>query len=142
MSEDPAAAMPAPLVPEPDEVSAPFWDACRRHILVVQTCAGCGSARYHPRPMCPRCGSFAATWEPATGAAVLYSWVVAHPPVLPALAGRVPLPIVLVELDEGVRMVGNVAGADAADLEIGMPMRVAWLDVTVDCALPAWRPAG
>ncbi|MBX7160717.1 MAG: OB-fold domain-containing protein [Acidimicrobiia bacterium] len=130
-----------PLVPEPDQVSAPFWDACRRHELVVQTCTACGRARYHPRPMCPHCGSMEHTWEPASGDAVLYSWVVAHRPVLPALADRVPLPIVLVELPEGVRMVGNLAG-DAGELVIGMPMRVAWVDVTGTCALPAWRPAG
>lgn len=129
-----------PLVPEPDVVSAPFWDACRRHELVVQTCAACATPRYHPRPMCPRCGSFEHTWEPAAGDAVLYSWVVAHPPVLPALAAMVPLPILLVELAEGVRMVGNLAAGDASDLGIGMPMRVAWVDVAAGCALPAWRP--
>lgn len=128
-----------PLVPDPDSVSAPFWEACARHELVVQTCLACGLPRYPPRPMCPACGSLEHAWEPSPGDAVLYSWVVAHPPVLPSLAARVPLAVLLVELAEGIRMVGNLAGRDA-DLEIGMPMRLDWLDVTDACALPAWRP--
>lgn len=129
-----------PLVPEPDDISRPFWDGCNRGELVLQTCAQCRRPRYHPRPMCPHCQSLEAEWVPASGRGTVYSWVVAHPPLLPALAERAPLPVLLVELDEGVRMVGNLAGADADALEIGLPVQVEFVRVTDDVALPAWRP--
>ena len=45
------------------------------------------------------------------------SWTVLHPPVLPAFADLVPFVVLLVELDEGVRMVGQLVGDD------GIPLR-------------------
>ena len=81
--------MERPL-PQPDADSAPFWEACGRHELRVQRCADCGSRRHPPRPRCPDCGSFAVEWERLSGRGEVYSWVVAHPPVLPAFQERVP----------------------------------------------------
>ncbi len=126
-------------VPDPDPASAPFWEACARHELVLQTCASCETKRHPPRPMCPRCRSFEHSWEQASGRGVLWSWVVAHPPVLPAFADDVPYTVAVVELEEGVRMIGRLL--DAGDVRPGMPVAVAWDDVEAGVALASWRPA-
>jgi uncharacterized OB-fold protein len=126
-------------VPDPDDASAAFWEACARHELVLQTCASCGAVRFPPRPMCPGCTSFEHTWVPASGRGRIWSWVVAHPPVLPAFADRAPYNVVVVELDEGVRIIGNVL--DAPEIREGMDVEVAWEDVEEGVSLPVWRPA-
>jgi uncharacterized OB-fold protein len=128
-------------LPEPDDASAPFWEACARHELVLQACAACGALRHPPRPMCPACTSMEAVWRPASGRGRVWSWVIAHPPVLPAFADRVPYNVVVVELEEGVRMVGNVVGVPNEEIREGLPVEVAWEDVAEGVSLPVWRPA-
>lgn len=132
---------PARPVPELDDVTGPFWEAAARHELVLQTCSSCGAVRHPPRPVCPACLSWDYTWEPASGRATVWSWVIAHQPVLPAFADKTPYNVAVVELAEGVRMIGNLL--DVADSEIheGMAVEVAWEDVEDDVTLPQWRPA-
>ncbi len=137
---DPAAKSPRP-VPYPDDASEGFWEACARHELVIQKCSECGTFRYPPRPMCPSCSSMEYGSEPASGRAKVWSWVIAHPPVLPAFADRVPYNVVVVELEEGVRMVGNAVECDNEDLHDGMAVEVAWDDVEDGVSIPVWRPA-
>lgn len=125
-------------VPDPDPASAPFWDACARHELVIQTCASCGAKRHPPRPMCPRCNAFEHSFDPASGRARVWSWVVAHPPVLPAFADDAPYTVAVVELNEGVRMIGRLF---ADHIEEGMAVTVDWEDVEDGVALACWKPA-
>lgn len=136
------------LLPAPDDDSTPFWEGCERGELLVQTCASCGQRRMPPRPMCPACQSLASRWEPMSGRATVWSYVVAHPPLLPAYAAEAPYNVVVVALDEDptLRMVGNlVTGPDAplgaidpSTITIGEPVRVVF-DRPVDgIAMPRW----
>ena len=88
-----------------------FWDGVNDGKLLFQCCSECGTLRNPPGPMCPACGSLRHEWARASGRARLVSWVVVHPPVLPAWKDRVPYPVVLVECEEGVRTIGGLAGA-------------------------------
>jgi len=127
-------------VPDPDISGAPFWEAAARHELVLQTCASCGTIRHPPRPMCPACNSMEYTFEQASGRGRIWSWVIAHAPVLPSFAQKVPYNVVVVELDEGVRMVGNLFDVDNDAIEEGMPVTVDFDDVEEGVSLPVWRP--
>jgi len=127
--------------PEPDDASAPFWDACARHELVIQKCSTCNTFRHPPRPMCPSCRSFEHEWVRAAGRGVIWSWVVAHPPLLPAFAEIAPYSVVVVELEEGVRMIGRLLGIANDDIREGLPVIADWEDLDEDVALAAWRPA-
>ena len=127
-------------VPDPDVSGAPFWEAAARHELVLQTCASCGTIRHPPRPMCAVCNSMEYTFEQASGRGRIWSWVIAHAPVLPSFAEKVPYNVVVVELDEGVRMVGNLFDVDNDAIEEGMPVTVDFEDVEEGVSLPVWRP--
>ena len=139
---------PELLLPELDEETAPFWSAALRGELVVQRCDDCGRYRFPPRPACPWCQSFAFSWPAVSGRATVWSFVVPHPPLLPAYAELAPYNVVVVALDEDatIRMVGNlVASADApinsvdpATIDIGMPVQVVFQQVADDVALPRW----
>ena len=131
----------APLrpVPYPDDASEEFWAACARHELLLQKCASCLRFRFPPRPMCPRCNSMESTWGRASGRGRVWSWVVAHPPVLPAFADRVPFNVAVIELEEGVRMIGNVFEIANDDLQEGLAVEVTFEDVEDGVSLPQWR---
>ena len=93
------------------------------------------------RLTCPSCGLEEYEWIKASGKGSLYSYIVVHPPTLPVFKDDVPYPVVLVELEEGPRMVSNVVDCANEDLEIGMPLEVFFDAVTEDLTLPKFRPA-
>jgi uncharacterized OB-fold protein len=127
---------------------AEFWAGAARGELLVQACAECGRRRFPPRPMCPHCRSTTVRWERMSGRATVWSFVVPHPPLLPAYAELAPYNVVVVALDEdpGIRMVGNlVTGPDGAideidpsTIRIGEPVEVVFATVD-DTTLPRWR---
>lgn len=45
------------VIPVPDDVSQPFWDAVNQRRLVLQHCAACTKLQYPPQPTCQVCGS-------------------------------------------------------------------------------------
>ncbi|MGZ6515574.1 MAG: Zn-ribbon domain-containing OB-fold protein [Actinomycetota bacterium] len=82
-----------------------------------------------------------STFEQASGRGRIWSWVVAHAPVLPSFADRVPYNVVVVALEEGVRMVGNLLDVDNAGIGEGMAVTVEFEDVEDGVSLPVWRRA-
>lgn len=128
-------------LPRPDDATEPYWQGCREGELRMQRCQPCGHMRFPPRPMCPRCQSFDAGWVAVSGRGRVYSWVVCHPPLLPAFQERAPLVVLLVELDESpdLRIVGNLLGDESGPIEIGMPVEVVFEEVTSEVTLPQWQ---
>jgi uncharacterized OB-fold protein len=136
------------LLPDPDDVdAAPFWRGCERGELLVQACADCGRRRIPPRPMCPACRSLRHDWQPLSGHGRIWSFVVAHPPLLPAYEALAPFNVIVVELaeDPSLRLVGNlVASQDGAineldprTIRIGEAVRVVFQRLG-DVTLPRW----
>ncbi|THA28116.1 OB-fold domain-containing protein [Streptomyces sp. A1277] len=138
------------LPPVTDEDGAPFWEYAARGELRVQACAatGCGRPRFPPRPCCPHCRSFDSEWRAVSGRGRVWSYVLPHPPLLPAYAAQAPYNVVVVELTDapGIRLVGNVvsgpdAPLDSVDperLRIGAPVKAVFCPVTADVALVRW----
>jgi uncharacterized OB-fold protein len=127
--------------PEPDRDSAPWWEAVRRHELLLQRCRGCGARRFPARAVCNRCRSREAEWVPAQGTGRVYSWIVNHQVFMPGMADEVPFPVLLVRLDDGddIFMYGNLVDADAADLKPDLPVAAVFADAG-DVTLVQWRP--
>lgn len=113
--------------------STPFWEAVEAHELKLQRCAGCHRWLVPPRPMCPGCQSMESEWVAVSGHGTVYSWVTYAESPHPGFES--PHTVVLVELDEGPRLVSNVVGIGAGDLAIGMPVQVVYDDVTDELTL-------
>lgn len=113
----------ARAVPEPSPASAPFWEATRRRCLSMQKCSSCEHFVWYPRFLCPSCGCSELTWLELSGRGTVYAVSIHHRSPLPALADRVPYAVVLVDLDEGARMMSNVFGPAPA---VGDRVTVAW----------------
>jgi uncharacterized protein len=124
-------------VPKPTAVSAPFWDATRRRELTMQRCESCDRLVWYPRFVCPHCGGSSLRWETLSGKGVVYAVSVHHRAGLPALADKVPYSVVLVDLDEGVRLMSNVFGPAPA---VGDPVRVAWVPLDDGRNLAVFEP--
>ncbi|MGI8663683.1 MAG: Zn-ribbon domain-containing OB-fold protein [Acidimicrobiales bacterium] len=128
--------------------AAPFWAGCAAGELRVQSCSSCGLRRMPPRPMCPACRSFEQAWDATAGTATIWSFIVAHPPLLPAYAAQAPYNVVVVSLDDdpAIRLVGNVvsgAGArldsvDPSELKIGAAVQVVFSQAADDVVIPQW----
>ena len=56
--------------------------------------------------MCPVCHSLELEWTPVSGHGTVYSYAFLHHPQHPAF--EYPVKAVLVDLDEGVRLVSNL----------------------------------
>jgi uncharacterized OB-fold protein len=124
-----------------------FWEGTAVGELRMQKCADCGRWRMPPRPMCPACQSIRHKWRTMSGRGAIWSFIVAHPPLLPAYAERAPYNAILVSLEEdpALRLVGNlVASADGAinevdpaTIRIGEPVEVVFAKID-DVFLPRW----
>jgi uncharacterized protein len=116
--------------------SAFFWEGVEVDELRIQRCEACSMLRHPPRPRCPRCRVMDWDYVVASGRGTVYSFVIHHRPEVP---GREhPFAVVLVELEEGTRIVGNVVGS--SDVHIGMPVEVVFVTDEKGTKLPQWRP--
>ena len=126
--------------PDVTPLDAPFWDALRRHELVVQRCDECGQRRFVPSERCHRCASPSATWTPVSGGATVYTYSVVHRAPTPAYQADAPYAIAYVELVEGPRMPTRLVEVDTDAVEIGMPVEVVFEDVDDGLTLYRFRP--
>ena len=130
------------LRPSPSRDTAFFWAGVAAHELRIQKTPD-GELRHPPIP---------ATWIPrdadggvpdtdyvvSTGRGTVYSYVVHRAPKVPGRA--LPFVVALVELDEGVRMLGELRGVEPDQVSIGMPVTATYLDFPADTDTdsPAW----
>jgi uncharacterized OB-fold protein len=129
-------------LPLPDHGTAPFWEAARRHQLVVQRCAECGKLRFPPSPNCTRCSSERFAWEPVSGNGTIFSFIVVHQATIPEFRPYVPYNVIQVSLDEDPDLLleGNAVDVDNDQLSIGQRVHVVFDDVTPEDTIPRWRP--
>ena len=118
-----------------------FYAYCRKHELRFQHCIDCGTWRHLPRDMCAKCGSFRFEWRKSSGRGKLFSWTTVAQPMLPPFADAVPYSPVIVELEEGVRMVTWLINVKPEELRLDMPVEVAFDDVTSEVTMPKFKRA-
>ena len=139
MSED-AYPKPVPIPADP-ELTKPFWEAAKRHELLIPRCSACDRFFFYPRHTCPHCMSPDWEWAPVSGRGRVYSFTLVRRPANPAFGDDVPYPYAVVELDEGPRMITNIVDCPVEAIEIDMPVRVRFDDVTPEWTLVKFAPA-
>jgi uncharacterized OB-fold protein len=119
----------------------PFFDAAKRHELVVQRCLQCGTHRFPAREICSQCLSHASEWVRVSGLGEIFSYNVMHQVYHSGFATEVPYAVVVVKLREGPKLVSNLVGVAPHDIKIGTPVRVVFEDITEEVTLPKFTPA-
>jgi uncharacterized OB-fold protein len=135
----PGLPLPAPAV---DGLDREYWEAAKRHQLVVQRCKRCDGFQWGPEWLCHRCHSFDLGWHQVSGRGRVYSWERVWHPVHPALKEACPYLVVLVELPDAgnVRMVGNLLGDPMQDVAIGADVEAVFEDHEAEgVTLVQWR---
>jgi uncharacterized protein len=135
-----------PVVPKPrptlDGLTAEFYAHCGRGELRFQRCETCGTWRHPPRVLCAVCGSPRWSWQRSSGRGRLFTWTVVHQAMHPAFVSDVPYAVVVVETEEGVRVVSNLRDAGSELLRLDALVEVVFERVDDDLTLPMFRPAG
>ncbi|MFF4848361.1 bifunctional MaoC family dehydratase N-terminal/OB-fold nucleic acid binding domain-containing protein [Streptomyces sp. NPDC001194] len=129
-----AARRPRPVINRDNQG---FWDGVADHKLLIQRCTACATLRFPWLPGCNTCASLDWDTVEASGAGTVFSYVVMHHPPFPAFDP--PYAVALVELAEGVRMVGNITGVPYGEVRIGMPVQLEFLRVDEELELPVFR---
>ena len=101
--------------------------------LGFQRCDGCGAAVFYPRVLCPVCGSDALRWRTSSGSGVVYASTAVY------RRDAEPYNLVLVDLEEGFRMMSRVEGMPAE--EVGIGLRVLFVVREEDGPVAIFEPA-
>lgn len=114
-----------------------YFEQARQHKLTIQGCDKCSHLQHPPTPACYVCGSLELSPREMSGRGTLFSYTVVHAPVVAPF--KPPYAVILVELEEGPRVVSELHGVDLADIRIGMPLQVDFLETPGDLVLPIFR---
>lgn len=132
------------LRPTPSLDTQFFWDGVAAHELRIQLRPD-GSVQHPPVPAIWKDKSAQTDYLVASGLGTVFSFVVHHAPAVPGRS--LPFVVALVELQEGVRMLGELRGVAPADVSIGMAVEATYLDFPGDeetggtpWTLYAWVP--
>lgn len=138
----PAVRPPAkPPRPHPavTEDTAYYWQGLQDGTLLLQRCTACQTLRHPSLPACGACGSLEWDTVASKGEGEIYSYVVVHYPQVPSF--EYPLPIGLIALDEGTRIVANL-DCDPATVAIGTRVTMRIENFDDELSLPVFVPVG
>lgn len=130
-----------------------YFEAARRHRLVVKKCTGCGLLRWEPGSGCPFCSSLSWEWQEVSGKGTIYSYQIVAHAIQTGFRDWVPYPLVLVELDEqrgvptpedALRIVTNLVDEafrpeKEENVAIGRRVEAVFLDVDESFSLPQFK---
>ena len=136
-------ASPAPEDLDPDAMMGPatsrdtafFWEGVAAHQLRIQRRPD-GSLQHPPVPAVWQDAGTPIDYVVASGRGTVFSFVVHHAPKVPGRS--LPFVVALVELEEGVRMLGELRGIDPAAVGIGLAVRAMYLDLPANDVGPEW----
>jgi uncharacterized protein len=128
-------------VPNPSRDTLPYWQGLRDGRLLIQQCETCGKLRHYPRPLCDKCYSFAVRWIEASGKGMVHSWTVTHHAFNIGFKRELPIALVTVDLEEGVRMQAQLRDLPHDKIAIGLPVKLRLERAKEDLVLPYFVPA-
>jgi uncharacterized OB-fold protein len=135
--EAPSKPMPRP---ESRGLTAPYWEAAKRHELVCQRCRQCSKWIFYPREQCPTCFSTDLEWAGLSGHGRVFAFTIVQQPAHRAFEPDVPYAYAIVQTDEGVRMPTNIVECALEDIRVDMAVSVTFDDVSPEWTLVKFRP--
>lgn len=115
--------MSGTYVPKPEWLVLDWQHACiEAEALTLQRCDACGAYRHPPRRFCAECASPDSSFEPVAGTGTVRSLAVSHRSLDPGWQAEVPFATLVVELDEGPRVLAATRATPAA-VGVGTPVR-------------------
>lgn len=136
---DPKEAHVKPL-PTPDADSVAYWQGLSDGKLLLQHCADCGHVQFYQQAFCRQCGADRLVHRAASGRGKVHSFSVVHRAPGPAFKQDAPYAVLLVELEEGPRMISSLVEADPMAVAFDMPVELVCERIDDRVTLPRFRP--
>ncbi|MDQ8757575.1 Zn-ribbon domain-containing OB-fold protein [Sphingosinicella sp. LHD-64] len=130
-------AMTGIPLPQPTELSRPFWAAANEGRLVLQRCDACGHHRWTPQILCTNCLVEPFTWTEVSGRGKLYSYTIVYR--APLAGFEIPYVLAVVELEEGPLMLTRLVDAPTERLAVDAPVEVAFTRASEEINLYTFR---
>lgn len=139
MSNGERPKRPRPM-PSPTQTTKFFWDSAKQGKLALQYDPVAKVYQFWPRSISVKTGKRNLEWRTVSGRGKVYSYTITYV----ATAGfedKVPYAIGLIELDEGVRIIGNMINVKPEEMKVGMPVKVAFERLSDDINYFCFEPA-
>ncbi len=121
-------------------VTKEYWEALKEGKFKFQKCDNCNTSIFYPRVVCPSCMSEKLSWKEASGKGEIYSYTVVYKAINPAFKEDLPYTVGLIDLAEGIRVMGNIIGTDDPEsLKVGQAVKIEFSKVTDDFTFPVFR---
>ena len=129
------------IIPVPDDLSKPFWDAVNQHRLMVQHCIDCNTLQFPPRLKCQDCSSDKLDWKDTSGRGHILTYSVSEDTRLQRRVPDQPFNIALIALDDDPRInfYSNLPGVPVKEVPIGAPVEVVFEELAPDQLIPEWK---
>ena len=137
MNIDASAARPLPQIL--DQYSRTYFEGWAAGRLLVQQCPECAHWQHYPRALCERCGATPQFHE-QEAVGTVYTYTVIRQMGVEPFRSEVPYPVVMVELDCGVKIMGTLTDCPVEDVHVGMPVEGYAVTFEDGIGIPYWRP--
>lgn len=117
-----------------------FWAHCANGVLAFQCCSDCETWRHFPRFMCAKCGSDQWEWRESSGRGEIYTWTICYMPMSREFETIFPYAVLVVEMEEGVRITAGLRDLAFEELAINLPVEVTFEPLADGGRLPFFRP--
>ena len=114
-----------------------FWEGLRSGKLLIQKCDECHTHRHPPQPMCEKCQSLAWSTTESSGHGTIHSYTAIHYPEIPPF--DYPNTIVLVDLEEGVRIAAQLDMKHSKEVAVGLKVSARVEEVQEGLSLPIFE---
>ncbi len=123
---------------DPSALDRAYFEAASRGVLTIQQCSSCDHRQFPPKLICSACGA-EPTWLEVSGSGVINTFTIARRHGVEPFKSLAPFVLAMIDLPEGVRLMGNVTGIDVDSVRVGQPVQAYALRIDESMALPLWR---
>lgn len=120
---------------------AVYFERLKHHELVYHFCDACDRVLFPLRQVCTGCASENLTLKVSSGQGSVHSFTTQYRAAHPFFADSVPYTLLLVDLEEGFRVLANLVEAVESDIAIGSPVEAVFDDSEEDLTVLRFKPA-
>ncbi|WP_350294421.1 OB-fold domain-containing protein [Limnohabitans sp. Rim8] len=125
--------------PTPDADSHIYWSGIQNGKLLLQYCLECDHRQLYQQVICRECGGDRLEHRSASGRGKVHSFSVVYRAPSLAFKKDIPYAVLLVELEEGPRMISSFVGADPSVVTFEMEVELVCEPETNGLTLPRFR---
>ena len=129
------------VIPEPDELSQPFWDAINQRRLMLQECVGCDRMQYPPQRTCQFCDAAELAWTEVDGKGHIATYIVIEDGRLNRRMPDQPYNLVMVTLDADptINFYSNLPGTAPYQVPVGAAVELMFEEVAPGQLIHEWQ---